>query len=186
MPDQPAPNPATDVDTFLRRWREFVASGIAIVIVIAAIAMLVVAFGYIGRPPEVTPEVRFSQVKDLLQYIFPIFSFILGYYFNKVSTEARAENAESTAKTAVVTAQQATKERDQAMTVASNTNQEIQQVKEALVEVGSAAETLMNSMPDRVPGTMRDSGESAPGLEATRSARRDLESAWTRAKKLVN
>jgi len=47
---------------------------------------------------------QYARVKDLLLFINPLLGVIIGYYFNKVSSDLRAETAEMAARTASVTA----------------------------------------------------------------------------------
>lgn len=49
-----------------------------------------------------------------LLIVNPLLGVVIGYYFNKVSTEARAESTESTAQSATMSAQQATEARNAA------------------------------------------------------------------------
>lgn len=168
------------VDTTLRRLREYVAALLAGVIVLTALVAIVLTFGLIDKQDTN----RFTQAKDLLQMVLPLVTFILGYYFNKASTEARAESAEAVAITANEAAQKASIDRDRAVDQATTATAETAQVKEALQEVGSATEALLASEPEKTLGTMsdEDTGQVSP---ATQAARRDLASAWERAKRTM-
>jgi hypothetical protein len=68
---------------------------------------------------------------------------VLGYYFNKVSTEARAENAEATAQAAVANAQEAKVETEKLKANLDETQQEAQEVKAVLKDVSQAAEKVL-------------------------------------------
>jgi hypothetical protein len=189
MPEQTTQKPEKDVkqsgetnaqtDTQLRRLREYVAAGLAILIVVMVFVYLTISFMMIDRQANT----RLADAKDLLQMVFPLVTFVLGYYFNKVSTEARAESAEATAQTAVTTAQQATEGRNEAVQQAEAANQKAEQVTEALTEVGDKAEAYMAaqiSEEPKGPGTL-----SAEGASDVEAARRDFMFAWERAKRLV-
>src|SRR5262245_37539536 len=117
MSDLPSSNPAPNsVDASLRRFREYVAAGIALLVVLGTFGMLIAAFWYIDSNES------FARVKDLLLIVNPFLGVVIGYYFNKVSTEARAESAENTARTATASAQQAVTRAE----VAENTAQTAQ------------------------------------------------------------
>jgi hypothetical protein len=173
-------NSSTQTDAHLRKLREYVAAGLAILIVGMVFVYLTISFMLID--PQ--SKTRLEDAKDLLQMVFPLVTFVLGYYFNKVSTEARAESAESTAQTAVTTAQQATVARNEAVQQAEVANQKVDQVTEALVEVGSKAEAYMAiqaSEEPKAPGVLSDEGVSDSD-----AARRELMFAWEHAKRLVD
>ncbi len=131
-------------DQTLRRFREYVAAGLGAIIVIGMVIMLVIAFGATDDAEE------FNRIKDLLLVVNPLVGVVVGYYFNKVSTEARAENAEATAKNAVSTAEAANKAREQAQqeTTQMRTDRDEAQkatedVRSALVDVTTTAELML-------------------------------------------
>ena len=171
MPEQPSP----DIDAILRRFREYVAATIALVIILGTVVVVVFALGYTDNPD------RFARVKDLLQIIVPLLTFVLGYYFNKASTEARAESAEATAKNATVNAQQATEARNKAETEAKAATSQVQEAKSALMEVGQAAEKMMAAGPAPTPGTL---GVDESG-EPVEDPRLEFQVAWARAKRII-
>ena len=126
MSDAPSSAP---VDTTLRRFREFVAAGIALLVVLGTFGMLIAAFAYIEN------DEAFARVKDLLLIVNPILGVVIGYYFNKTSTEARAESAESTARTATASAQQAVAARDTAEAKAQTAIATLSDLQEAAENV---------------------------------------------------
>lgn len=84
------------------RWvKESVAALIAIVLVGCLVFMIRQAFQSLGSAQS---DPSFDRLKDLLLFINPLVGVVIGYYFNRVSTEARAENAERTAQGATATA----------------------------------------------------------------------------------
>ena len=186
MPEQkPAP---TSPDTSLRRLREYVAAGIAVIVVLGTVSLMVRAMSATGD------DVQFARMKDLLLIVNPLLGVVLGYYFNKASTEARAENAEATAQNAVVNAQEAAKAREVAQAgseAAKNmtkqaeadleaTQQEAQEIKSALADVGQAVEKMLAQTP--MPETRALSADGDPAEEA----QRELQAAWARAKRIIN
>jgi len=148
-------------DPGLKRFREFVAATIAVIVVAGTVLLMIAAFSHV-RSPEV-----FGRVKDLLLIINPILGVVIGYYFNKVSTEARAENAEATARTAAVTAQQATEARNTAENETRTVKAQVQETRSALQEVSQAAEGMLAQMPRPGPavGTLAPGGAAGPSEE---------------------
>jgi hypothetical protein len=59
------------------------------------------AYGYLGKA-------EFGGVKELLGIVNGIVGIIIGYYFSRMTTEARAEKAEQTAEKATDAAGTAT------------------------------------------------------------------------------
>ena len=178
-----------NTDTYLRRFRENVAASIAGVIVVGSVIMFGLSFSQTGN------EEQFNRTKDLLLIINPLLGVVLGYYFNKVSTEARAENAEATAQTAVVNAQQAAKAQETAQAEAqeakthveaaqtdlAESKEQVQKVNATLETLSVAAEDMMMKHAPPKPATR--SLESAPDPEA--QARQKLESALIEAKQVL-
>ncbi len=106
MAQQPTPNPPTNdttesAEVGLRRLREWVAALVAILVLLGTFYLVYLAVTMLGD------DKRFAQVKDLLLFVNPLLGVVIGYYFNRTTSEARAENAEATAKRASATAQQA-------------------------------------------------------------------------------
>jgi hypothetical protein len=172
LPSLPA---AIESDPALRRLREGVAATIALVVIVGTLLMMVQAFNYLSTPEQ------FGRVKDLLLFVNPLVGVVIGYYFNKVTSEARAEMAETTAKAATASAQQAVEERSQAQVQAVQATNETRSVKSALWEMGQAAEKLMGASPPRV-GVLRADEESG---EVVEDPRLQLQLAWQRAKRLL-
>lgn len=76
----------------IRKIREWTSVWLALPIVFVFLVGLGVAF---------THEIGdFTHVKDLLSFLSPLVGIVIGYYFSKVTTEARAESAEKSAKDA--------------------------------------------------------------------------------------
>lgn len=178
MPEKPSDQPITaaEADLIVRRLREFVSAGIAGIIILGTILMMVLAFSHLSNAEE------FARVKDLLLFINPLLGVVIGYYFNKVTSEARAETAEKTAQTAMASAQQAGAERDKAESEAKAAKTEAKETKAALKEVGEAAEKVAAQVPAAGPGVLSvDEKTGQPIMDP----RVELQLAWSRAKRLL-
>lgn len=178
MPEQLPEKPAVgaEPDPVVRRLREFVSAGIALVVILGSVVMLIQGFNYLGSPEE------FDRVKDLLLFINPLLGVVVGDYFNRATSEPRAEKAETTATTAMATAQQASEARNQAVAEAKAAKGEAEEVKEALKEVDEAAEKMMAQMPAPAVGVLgvdEETGESVTG------ARIELQMALRHARRLI-
>lgn len=173
MTDQPSPAPFTD--PALRRFREYVAAGIAITVIIGTFVLLILAFFQIGN------DQNFTRAKDLLLIANPMIGVVIGYYFNKASTEARAENAEATAQSASISAQQAAEARNQATAEASQVKAEYQQTMAVLSDLDQAAEKMLAL----TSGGAETGVLGASGDTSALSARMELEAAVARARRML-
>jgi len=165
-------------DPVVRRLREYVSAGIALVIILGSTIMLIQAFNYIGSPDE------FDRVKDLLLFINPLLGVVIGYYFNRATSEPRAEKAESTATAAMATAQQASEAANQAEAEAEVAKGEAKEVKEALQEVDEAAEKMMAQMPGPAVGVLSMTDEETG--EPVADARIELQMALRHARRFID
>jgi hypothetical protein len=105
---------------------------LAMVIIIGSFTLIGVAFLFINGSDQ-----QFARVKDILLFVNPILGIVIGYYFNKVTSDARANTAEKAAQTAVETAQNATQIRDDAVDrakVAENTADEMRSTLEEVTQ----------------------------------------------------
>ncbi len=157
------------------RFREQVAAGIALLVIVAGLGMMLWSFRYLDD------KEKFGRAKDLLLIINPVLGLVIGYYFNKVSTEARAENAEKTARTASADARQASESRDKAQELADAARTGAQEMGVHLEEVSEAAEKVLAQTPARAPGTLA-AGEAA--AKTAGDPRWELENALARARKV--
>ncbi len=162
--NQPTPNietipPSVEANTYMDkglRWvKELLAGVIGITLVACLLIMISKAFDLIGKDAS---DISFQRVKDLLLFINPLVGVVIGYYFNRVSIEARAENAERTAQEATTTAQQAQVARGQAESQAQQAESQAQvnkseanEARSALRDFIPAAETLLSQMPPPAP-----------------------------------
>jgi len=167
------PSATGSADCGLRRFREYVAAGIAIAIIVGTIVMMITALGYVGFSDQ------FARVKDLLLIVNPLLGVVIGYYFNKVSTEARAESAEATAQSAALSAQQATEARNAAETEAQAARTEAEEAMSTLSAVSQAAEKVLSQAP-----VTRTLGVGEEG-EPVEDARLELQVALARAKRVT-
>jgi hypothetical protein len=131
-------------------------------------------------------EARFNRVRDLLLIINPLVGVVIGYYFNKTSTDARAEQAEATARGAQAGAQASERARERAeqgMQAAQTRSDEAMAV---LSEVSDSAQVMLNQ--EAAAGAPLLGG--APGSEgdggiAAANARADMQAALARARRLL-
>ena len=161
--------------------REYASAAIAGVIVLGTVAMMLLAFNYLSSPDE------FDRIKDLLLFMNPLLGVVIGYYFNKATSEPRAESAEAAAKTAEASAQQATEARDNAEAEAEaargeaeEAKGEVEEVKTALKEVGEAAEKMVAAAPTLKTLSV-DEATGRPVVEP----RLEFEMVWNRAQSLI-
>ena len=163
--------PSTQPDTLLSRAKEVIAALIALSIIVSLVVMLAKAFGVLNS------EEAFRRVKDLLLFINPLVGVVIGYYFNKVSTEARAEKAEATAQTATKAAEQAETGRKEAESKINDFQAEAETARQSLKEIIPAAEELLKQTPP--PAMPEADAGSALG------ARFELQRAVERARALA-
>ena len=182
------PSTPTPVDSSLRRFREYVAACIALLVVFGTFGMLIAAFWYIDSNDS------FTRVKDLLLIVNPFMGVVIGYYFNKVSTEARAESAESTAKTATANAQQAVTRAEVAESAAQSAQADAQQASAARDAAEAKAQTAVATLSDVEQAAERVLAQpaAAPAVlgaednsSAAADARAALRAALDRAKRVT-
>jgi hypothetical protein len=156
QPSQPLP------DQWLRRGKEGITALIALAIIVSLIVMLVQAFPYVSVDDKT--DQSFQHIKDLLLFVNPLVGVVIGYYFNKVSTEARAENAEATATAANTNTQQAVKERAAAEEREKSKSAEAEEAKTVLKTLVPAAKSLLeesSSPPSSQGGAVSDEAPQA-------------------------
>lgn len=155
----------------MRQFRERVSSLLAGLIVVIAVIVLLVAV-IVAVRAENTAE-AFNNLKDVLGFLNPLLGVILGYYFNKVSSENRAENAEKSARIANATAQEAQEAR-QAMW---EQNQQIRQqfgfMQDMMGELTAAASQMLEHMPESAKNEVSFAAgtESAPSVDQNQTVR---------------
>jgi hypothetical protein len=136
---QPAP------DRWQARLRETIAAAIAGCIVLGTLVLIGIAVAMASSAET------FGRVKDLLLFVNPLVGYVIGYYFNKVSTEARAENAEAVARDSSQAAVDAMQARGQAEVKA-------EEATGSLADLEQAAAKLV---PQPRAGTLGDAGDGA-------------------------
>jgi uncharacterized membrane protein len=160
----------------MQRFRERVAATIALIVIAGAVAVMVIAILNMDTD-------NFERIKDLLLFINPLLGVVIGYYFNKVSTEARAETAETAASTAMASAQREAVERQAAAAQAEVNRERMQEARTTLAEVAEAAEAVLAEESRPTPGTLGgEAGRPPAGLES----RLALEAALRRARRAMN
>jgi hypothetical protein len=130
----------------MRQFRERVSSLLAGLIVMVALIVLLVAM-IVGLRDE-SPGQAFTNLKDVLGFLNPLLGVILGYYFNKVSSENRAENAEKTARIAAATAQEAEEARQAMWQQNQAIRQQLGLMREFMGELTAAASQMLDHAPD--------------------------------------
>ena len=157
----------------LRRFKERIAAAIALIVVLGMIMLLIVA----ARAAR-----DFDQIKDILLVVNPLVGVVLGYYFNKVSTEARAENAETMAQEATKARDDAQMETREAKAETESSRQQATEMRVVLTDVSGAAERMMAHVSGSEMTAFSASGGSAePGDQI----RQDLLMAVERAKRIL-
>ncbi len=186
MSEQPPSRPNLFSDS--RRFVEFFTAVLALVIIVGSFILIGVAFNYIDAPDD-----QFARAKDILLFVNPILGIVIGYYFNKVTSDARAETAEKAAQTAVSTARQAAEIRDEAVVRANEAASMASEMRTTLEEVTQKASEMVeqtSAMPvAEAPGTLSfgelgTNGAAVPS-EAVLRTRLELQNALARANKVL-
>jgi hypothetical protein len=162
-------------------FREWVAATLALVIVVGAVTLVVMA------AQSTTGEgTSYDRLKDLLLFINPLIGVVIGYYFNKATSEGRAENAEQVAQSASETMQSAIQIRDEAVSQAS-------EAVDALEDVTQCANDMMSiqeqpAAPGTGPGTLSLEGmpSSTPAVsEEQMRSRLRMQAALEKAQRVL-
>lgn len=141
----------------LATFREYFSSILAIIVVGAFLIMVGVTLPIAFNGSDEA----LSRAKDLLTLVSPFAGMVIGYYFNKATSDARAENAEQNAKEAAQTAQKATLEREKAVETSQKSEKEIQAMRSDLFEMWNAANDMIHETPGIRGGV--ESGASPVG-----------------------
>jgi hypothetical protein len=152
MPDQPVNNKRSP-DTTLRLFKEYFTAALAMLFVFGVFAMTILSFQFIAT----STTDPFARIKDLLLIYTPFLGVILGYYFNKITSDARAETAENAAQAAAANAQQASEVRNEAVARAQEAQTSADQMRSSLQEVTKLAKDMVNqttSLPTPETGTL--------------------------------
>lgn len=120
-------------DTWLPVIRETVAGVVAIIFVLTF--LLLVKAGYASTHSAQ----EFAGIKELIAIVNAVVGVIIGYYFSRMTTEARAERAESTAEGAVATAARANEQERAARSEVTAITADGSQAKVALSALRDAA-----------------------------------------------
>lgn len=139
----------SQVEIETRRSRERIAAALAGVIVLIAVIVLLVSVFVAVRAEE--SGQAFTNLKDILGFLNPLLGVILGYYFNKVSSENRAETAEKNARVAAADAQEAEAARLQMWQENQQTRQQSKQMWDHMTQLMQAADAMLQQpSPDAV------------------------------------
>jgi hypothetical protein len=154
--------------------REFMAGMLGLTVMIAFFVLLTRALGSL---PSGAQASDFVPIKELLAIVNPVVGLIIGYYFSRATSEARAEKAEAAATTA----------NDSART-AQQTAANAQQAKTQSEEEAKKAKNALQSLVGAVEGSrIQSDGEHASTLApaAAREADVQLRVAMARAKEVL-
>ncbi len=157
------------------RLRNLMPALLATLIVVGTIGLMLAGIAYLSNKDE------FDRIKELLLFINPLLGVAVGYYFNKSSTEGRAESAEATARTANLVAQQAQQSQSAAQTDAAKATELAQAATQSLNEMAPLVDQIMQA-PTPQPGTL-GLGDPAPAA-ISEDTRRDLQAALARARRI--
>ena len=179
-----APRRADTVpDPFISRFREWIAGILAGVIVLGTVVIMIVALLYLDAAET---ETTFNRMKDLLLFINPLLGVVIGYYFNKVSTEARAESAEQNLQAASVTAQAAVNTAQQATEAQKETQERIVKVQATATEQRAALANLSEHAERLLKEASEGRGTLGPeGNGELEALRRDLRVALNQAQRVL-
>lgn len=141
MADENPPVKATPTaspgDTRIVRLREYTAAGLAFVVVLGMVVLVVLAAASVASADN------FGRLKDLLLFLNPLVGIVIGYYFNRVTSERRAENAESVAGHATEAATEADRQRADAETRARESANSLADLTDTVeAEVTARSRTL--------------------------------------------
>jgi hypothetical protein len=147
-------------DTRLPLVRELIAGLLALTVM--AMFFFLLARAMQSVPSSGTTQASdFGPVKELLAIVNPVVGLIIGYYFSRATTEARAETAEAAAETANDTANKAQHAASTAEQEKARTQSEAEKSKGALQSLVSAVEG----------SRIQSDGEHASRAEPERAAR---------------
>lgn len=177
----PAPAIGNSLNEIWLRWvKELVSALIGVGLVVGLLLLIRRALDFLGGEETDAP---FQKVKDLLLFINPLVGVVIGYYFNRVSTEARAENAERTAHGATTTAQLAQTARGEAEAQAQVNKAEADEAKSVLQDIIPAAETVLSQMPPPAPAVLGSAGTAS--VDVLAETRVNLQRSLERARALT-
>ena len=125
----------------LRYLSEIAAILIAAIVMIGFIILMRETYSHVGPGKEN----EFHQTKELLQIFTGFLGIVIGYYFNRVSTETRAEKAESAARTANEKVQGAIEGHQNALHESSAAKETAHIVKSELRNLANAAKKLLEN-----------------------------------------
>jgi hypothetical protein len=143
-------------DAWLSHFREIVTAAIAVVVVLCSALLILYTVGTV----QAASADAFMRAKDILLFVNPILGLVIGYYFQKTTSEARSEHAEATARSASDRAEEATIERHEANAAAQHAQQRVREVESTLADVTNLAEQHLEESAPQQPGTLK--GELPP------------------------
>jgi hypothetical protein len=161
-------------DSRLPLIREGAAALLAMTVMVMFFYLLAQALK--SLPSSGTQAADFTPIKELLAIVNPVVGLIIGYYFSRATSEARAEKAEAAVQTANDTANQAQQ--------TAKTAEQAKAQTEAHAEKTTGA---LQSLVTAVGSQIKSDGEHASNAEAARRAEAEaqLRVALERAKQIL-
>lgn len=140
-------SPVLTTELSLEKLREWIAGALALTIIVGMVLLCIIAVQNLGNAEQ------FQRAKDLLLILTPFVGVVIGYYFNKVTSDARAASLQRAVDAASQTAINATVESERAQTLAAQAQTQADQMRGALTEMVSAAENAGVGQPGKL-GTL--------------------------------
>lgn len=156
----------------LEQLREYVAAGLAFLIVLGMLVLSYIAVVNLSN------QDTFQRAKDLLLIITPFVGVVIGYYFNKVTSDARAAALQRTVDDTSRVALSATADSQRAEQQAQLAQSQADRMRGALTDVVTAVD---NSGATK-PGTL---GTLGPGDAEATERQINLRVAMERARRAL-
>jgi uncharacterized membrane protein YcjF (UPF0283 family) len=136
--------------------REAIAGIIAIIFVATFLLLVRAAYSTMEN------AAAFGSAKELLAIVNAIVGVIVGYYFSRMTTEARAERAEATADDATQTAARATENERAAKDQVTAITADGTQTRAALAALKDAAQEILGPAAGHRAGAVAGGAPPAP------------------------
>lgn len=157
--NQPTNDKIISTELLLEKWRELFAGVLAVLIVLGMFGVCWVAVQSLANPAQ------FQGAKDLLLIITPFVGVVLGYYFNKVTSDARAGALQRAADSASQAASNAMTDRDRAEAQAKTAQAQAEQMRSALSDVVTAADAAKTEQPGNLGVLGVEGGQAASNAQ---------------------
>jgi len=171
--NEPEPNAVIRTELSLEKLREYVAAGLAFLIILGLLIISYVAIVNLGNIES------FQNAKDLLLIITPFVGVVIGYYFNKVTSDARAVALQRTVDDTSRVAMTATIDSQRAEQQAAVAQTQAERARGALADMVAA----VDSSGAAKGGTL---GNLGPGDEEATERQVNLRVALERARRTLD